>query len=70
MTVILVLAMFVTFFVVESFTHRPASEYGVQTAPRPRAVAHGAQSIVESYDVPEIDRPQAERRDRGSQSAA
>ena len=77
---ILVLAMFTTFFVVERFTQKPASEYELQTAPRPEGIVRTAQPVVASYEVPEqsrlhhirtrIDRRQAERRRQGSQPAA
>lgn len=77
MTVILVFAMFVTLFVVESFTHKPASEYGLQTA---ESIVVATQPIVAEHEVPEqprllhirtrSDRRQAERRGRGGESVA
>lgn len=53
MTVILVLAMLVTFFVVERFTHKPASEYIHSTGPGTEAVAGKVQPIVAGNQVPE-----------------
>lgn len=80
MTVALVFAMFVAFFVVEKFTHEPAFEYAYQTAPHTGTVAGRVQPIVASYEVPEppylyqaraeTDRRQAKRPARGNQSAA
>ncbi len=52
MTVFLVLAMFVTFFVVEKITHKPASEYMHSTAPGTEAVAGKVQPIVAGNQVP------------------
>jgi glycine cleavage system H protein len=51
MTVILVLALFVTFLAVERFTNKKAPEYVLQTAPR--AEARKAQPIVAGYEIPE-----------------
>lgn len=53
MTVILALAMFAMFFVVESFTHKPASEYIRSTAPGTEAVTDKIQPIVAGNQVPE-----------------
>ena len=80
MTVILVLAMFVTFLVVGRFTNKKAPKYVLQTAPRTEAGEREAQTIVAGYEVPEhlrihqvragIDRRQAARRGRRGQSVA
>jgi glycine cleavage system H lipoate-binding protein len=51
MTVILVLAIFVTFLAVERFRGKKAPEYVLQTAPR--AEARKAQPIVAGYEIPE-----------------
>ena len=53
MTVILVLALFVTFLLVERFTNKKAPEYVLQTAPRAEAGARKAQPIVAGYEIPE-----------------
>src|ERR1700687_5776243 len=53
MTVILVLAMFVTFLVVGRFTNKKAPKYVLQTAPRTEAGEANAQPIVAGYEVPE-----------------
>ena len=53
MTVILVLALFITFLVVERFTSKRASEYVLQTASSTEARAHRTQPIVAGYEVPE-----------------
>jgi hypothetical protein len=79
MIIILVLAMFVAFLVVKRFINNKAPKYDVQTASRAEAGAREVQPIVEGNEVPEhrrihqvrgIDRRQADRRGRGSQSAA
>jgi hypothetical protein len=77
---VLVLAMFVTFLVVGRFTNEIAPKYILQTAPRTEAGEREAQTIVAGYEVAEhlriyqvragSDRRQAERRGRGTQSAA
>lgn len=78
MTVILVIAMFVTFFVVESFTRRPATERE-QTAVAAASEVAASQSIVEAegHEQPRLrhvrtgtDRRRAERRGGRGQSAA
>jgi glycine cleavage system H lipoate-binding protein len=53
MTVILVLAMFVSFLVIERFTHKKAPEYVLQTSPRAEAGARRAQPIVAGFEIPE-----------------
>jgi glycine cleavage system H protein len=53
MTVILVLALFVTFLVVERFTGKPAPEYVLQTAPAVEAGARKAQPVVAGFEIPE-----------------
>ena len=53
MTVILVLALFVTFLVVERFTNKKAPEYVLQTAPRAEAGLRKAQPIVAGFEIPE-----------------
>lgn len=78
MTVILVCAMFVTFFVVESFTHKPAPAYGEQSAIGDEAMAPAAQRVEAGREALEpplpirtgTDRRRADRRGRGSESAA
>jgi hypothetical protein len=52
-TVILVLAMLVMFFVAEKFTHKPASEYIHSTSPGTEAAAGKVQPIVAGSQVPE-----------------
>jgi hypothetical protein len=78
MTVALVFAMFVAFFVVEKFTHEPAFEYAHQTAPHTEGVAGTVH--VASYEVPDpphlyrvrtgTDRRQTNRSARRSLPAA
>ena len=67
MTVILGLAMFSMFLAVEKLTHKPASEHGLQTA------AHSEAEVPERR-LREFragdERRRAERRGRGTQSAA
>jgi glycine cleavage system H lipoate-binding protein len=53
MTVILVLALFVTFLVIERFTNKKAPEFVLQTAPRAEAGARKAQPFVAGFEVPE-----------------
>jgi glycine cleavage system H lipoate-binding protein len=53
MTVILVLALFVTFLVIERFTNKKAPEFVLQTAPRAEAGARKAQPVVSGFEVPE-----------------
>ena len=53
MTVILVLALFVSFLVIERFTGKKAPEYVLQTAPRAEAGARKAQPIVAGFEIPE-----------------
>jgi len=53
MTVILVLALFVTFLVAEHFSNKKAPEYVLQTTPQAEAGARKAQPIVAGYEVPE-----------------
>jgi glycine cleavage system H protein len=53
MTVILVLAFFVTFLVIERFTNKPAPAYVLQTAPSVEASARKAQPIVAGFEIPE-----------------
>jgi glycine cleavage system H protein len=53
MTVILVLALFVTFLVIERFTNKRTLEYVLQTAPRTEASARKAQPIVAGFEIPE-----------------
>jgi glycine cleavage system H protein len=53
MTVILVLAMFVSFLVIERFTNKKAPTYVLQTAPRAEARARRVQPIVAGFEIPE-----------------
>ncbi len=53
MTVILVLAFFVTFLVIERVINKPAPEYVLQTAPHAEAGPRKAQPIVAGYEIPE-----------------
>jgi glycine cleavage system H lipoate-binding protein len=53
MTVILVLALFVTCLIVERFTNKPAPEYVLQVAPAAEAGARKAQAIVAGFEIPE-----------------
>ena len=53
MTVILVLALFMTCLVVERFTNKKAPEYVLQTAPDAEAGARMAQPIVAGFEIPE-----------------
>ena len=53
MTVILVLAFFVSFLVIERFTNKPAPEYVLQTAPAAEAGAYKAAPIVAGFAIPE-----------------
>ena len=53
MTVILVLALFITFLLVERFINKKAPEYVLQTAPRAEAGARKAQPIVAGFEIPE-----------------
>jgi len=53
MTVILVLALFVIFLVIERFTNKKAPEYVLQTAPFATAGVHKAQPIVAGFEIPE-----------------
>jgi glycine cleavage system H lipoate-binding protein len=53
MTVILVLALFVTFLVIERFTNKKAPEFVLQTAPYATASARKAQPIVAGFEIPE-----------------
>jgi len=53
MTVILVLALFVTFLVIERFTNKKAPEFVLQTAPRAEAGARKMQPFVAGFEVPE-----------------
>ena len=55
MTVILVLALFVSFLVVERFTNKPAPEYILQTATAPRAEASARKPVpvVAGFEIPE-----------------
>jgi glycine cleavage system H lipoate-binding protein len=53
MTVILVLALFVSFLVIERFTHKKAPEYVLQTAPRAEAGLRKPQPIVAGFEIPE-----------------
>ena len=53
MTVILVLALFVTCLVIERFTNKKAPEYVLQTAPYAAADARKAQPIVAGFEIPE-----------------
>ena len=71
MTVILVLAMFITFVVIRRFMKRKTLNYVLQTAPREEAEEIKAQpavaSVIASSEVDRrgragIDRRQAERR--------
>ncbi len=52
MTVILVLALFVSFLVIERFTNKPAPEFVLQTAPRAEVGARTAQPIVAGFEIP------------------
>ena len=53
MTVILVLALFVTFLLIERFTNKRAPEYVLQTAPRAEAGARRVAPIVAGFEIPE-----------------
>jgi glycine cleavage system H lipoate-binding protein len=53
MTVILVLALFVIFLVIERFTNKPAPAYVLQTAPRAEAGIRRPQPIASGFEVPE-----------------
>jgi glycine cleavage system H lipoate-binding protein len=53
MTVILVLAFFAAFLIIERVTGKPAPEYTLQTAPAAEAGARKAQPIVAGYEIPE-----------------
>ena len=53
MTVILVLALFVTFLVIERFTNKKAPEFVLQTAPRAEAGTRKARPFVAGFEVPE-----------------
>jgi glycine cleavage system H lipoate-binding protein len=53
MTVILVLAIFVTFLAIERATGKKAPEFVLQTAPRAEAEARKASPIVAGYEIPE-----------------
>jgi glycine cleavage system H protein len=53
MTVILVLALFVTFLVIERYTNKPAPEYVLQTRPAVAAGNRMAQPIVAGFEIPE-----------------
>ena len=53
MTVILVLALFVIFLVIERFTNKKAPEYVLQTAPFAAAGVRKAQPIVAGFEIPE-----------------
>ncbi len=53
MTVILVLAIFVTFLAIERFSGKKAPEYVLQTAPRAEASMRKAPPIVAGYEIPE-----------------
>jgi glycine cleavage system H lipoate-binding protein len=53
MTVILVLALFVTFLVIERFTNKKAPEYVLQTAPYAAPATYKAQPIVAGFEIPE-----------------
>ena len=53
MTVLLVLAFFVTFLVAERITNKPAPEYVLQTAPAIAAGAHKAAPVVAGFEIPE-----------------
>jgi len=53
MTVILVLALFVSFLVVERFTNKPAPEYVLQTAPAAEAGSYKAAPVVAGFAIPE-----------------
>jgi glycine cleavage system H lipoate-binding protein len=53
MTVILVLALFVTFLVIERFTNKKAPEFVLQTAPRAEAGAQRPQPMVAGFEIPE-----------------
>jgi len=75
-TVILVLAMFTAFLAIERFTDQPASEFGLQVAAHTKAEERTVKRVTKVSDkrLDEVragsDRRQAERRDRGNQSAA
>jgi hypothetical protein len=79
-SVILLLATFAMFLVVDRLTRKPASEQDLEAAPRTEAEASKAQPMVAGYEVPEhrgihqvpagVDRRQAERRGRGTPPAA
>lgn len=75
MTVILVCAMFVSFFVVENFTHKPAPAYAEQSAIGAEGIAQAAQRVATGQEPPMpirtvTDRRRADRRGRGTESAA
>jgi glycine cleavage system H protein len=53
MTVILVLALFVTFLLIERFSNKRVPEYVLQTAPAAEVGARKAQPIVAGYEIPE-----------------
>ena len=53
MTVILVLALFVTFLVAERFTNKNAPEFVLQTAAYASAAAHKPQAVVAGFEIPE-----------------
>jgi glycine cleavage system H lipoate-binding protein len=53
MTIILVLALFVTCLVVERFTNKKAPEYVLQLAPHAEAGAHQAMPVVAGFEIPE-----------------
>jgi len=53
MTVILVLALFVTFLAIERLSGKKAPEYVLQTAPRAEAGMRKASPIVAGYEIPE-----------------
>jgi glycine cleavage system H lipoate-binding protein len=53
MTVILVLALFVVFLMIERFANKKAPEYVLQTAPRAEAEARRISPIVAGFTIPE-----------------
>lgn len=53
MTVIIVLALFVSFLVIERFTNKPVPEFVLQTAPSAEAGVRRAQPIVAGFEIPE-----------------
>jgi hypothetical protein len=79
-SIILLLATFATFLVIDRFTRKAASEQELQVAPRTEADARTAQPMVAGdeafehrgiHQVPAgVERRQAERRGRGTQPAA